>query len=64
MKYLAPFSQEGRILNQILQYTNWPTLEFICFHKNWVDIAHFQNYNNWSEYGTEAYKVAQMFCLY
>jgi hypothetical protein len=41
MNYLSTFNQEGRVLNQIIQFTNWPTIEFICFHKNWKDIAAF-----------------------
>jgi hypothetical protein len=41
MNYLSAFTQQGRVLNQIIQFTNWPTLEFICFHKNWEDIAAF-----------------------
>lgn len=58
LNYLSPFSQEGRVLNQIIQFTNWPTLEFICFHKNWVDVAAFTDIKNWSYYGREMYKVA------
>ena len=40
------------------------TLEFICFHKNWVDIAHFKDVKNWNKYGPDLYKIGKNFILY
>lgn len=43
LEYLSPFSPAGRETNPIIANTKHVTLEFICFHKNWVDVAHFTN---------------------
>ena len=43
LEYLSPFSAAGREVNPIIANTKHVTLEFICFHKNWVDVAHFTN---------------------
>jgi hypothetical protein len=45
LEYLSPFNQEGRECNPIIAGVNHATLEFICFYKNWTDIAHFKNLN-------------------
>jgi hypothetical protein len=45
LEYLSPYTPEGRECNPIIAETNFATLEFICFYKNWTDLANFNNLN-------------------
>ena len=55
-EYLKPFSEEGRELNEILLSVKFKTLEFVCFHKNWLDVTHFKDIENWNKQGPQLYK--------
>ena len=63
-EYIAPFSEEGRDLNLILKSVQFMTLEFVCFHKNWLDVTEFKDIRNWNLYGPNMYKVAKLFQVY
>ena len=45
VEYISPYTPHGRECNPIIAGANYVTLEFICFYKNWTDIAHFRNLN-------------------
>lgn len=45
VEYVSPYTADGRECNPIIAGANHVTLEFICFYKNWTDVAHFKNLN-------------------
>jgi hypothetical protein len=61
-KYLKPFD-EGRQLDPMLKDLPVITLEFINFHKNWQDVAQFNDIENWMSYGPEIYSELNNFRL-
>ena len=63
--YLSPFTPEGREVNPIIAKVDNPTLEFICFYKNWTDLAKFNKLQSFLKMEVEeGYRTAKMFKIY